>query len=339
MAMRYRATSISRSAFTLLEMVLAAAVAVLLLAALYVAMDLQLRHAEAAREVVTETTLARTLLNRIADDIAPDFATADPTRYKQGGGSGGGGAGGGGSGGSGSSGSGGNSGGGSSGGNSSNAVTNSDGTVNTFSSTSGTAATASPQGLAVLALQGNSSSLTLYVSRVPPGANANGTLPSSVSDQRRIVYWLVDGGGLARQELTAVTSEDAMNGNVPSGMPTDPKQLIAKEVQSLQFQYFDGTNWQDSWDGAQVGPDNATPIGPPVAVAITLGIATGDEGDVKMYRHVVAIPTANSPSSTQAQGSANSTSGSSGSNSSNSSNNASSGGSGNNSSGGSGTNR
>jgi uncharacterized membrane protein YgcG len=327
----------TRSAFTLLEMVLAAAVAVLLLAALYVAMDLQLRHAEAAREVVTETTLARTLLNRIADDIAPDFATADPTRYKQ---SGGGGSGGGGSGGSGSSGGGGNSG-GSSGGTSgnTNAVTNSDGTVNTFASTSGTDATASPQGLAVLALQGNSGSLTLYVSRVPPGPSANGTMPSSVSDQRRIVYWLVEGGGLARQELTAVTSEDAMNGNVPSGMPTDPKQLIAKEVQSLQFQYFDGTNWQDSWDGAQVGPDNATPIGPPVAVAITIGIASGDEGDVKMYRHVVAIPTANSPSSTQAQGSTNGSSGSSGSNSSSSSNNSSSGGSGNNSSGGSGTNR
>jgi hypothetical protein len=194
----------------------------------------------------------------------------------------------------------------------------------------------------VLALQGNSGSLTLYVSRVPPGPNANGTMPSSVSDQRRIVYWLVEGGGLARQELTAVTSEDAMNGNVPSGMPTDPKQLIAKEVQSLQFQYFDGTNWQDSWDGAQVGPDNSTPIGPPVAVAITIGIASGDEGDVKMYRHVVAIPTANSPSSTQGQGSTNGTSGSSGSNSNNSSNgsnNSSSGGSGNNASGGSGTDR
>jgi uncharacterized membrane protein YgcG len=300
--MRTRSIPTSRSAFTLLEMVLAAAVAVLLLAALYVAMDLQLRHAESAREVVTETTLARTLLNRIAADIAPDLATADPARYKTGGGSGGG-ASGGGSG---------------SAATTGNTVSNTDGTLNTFGSTNGTDATASASGLAVLALQGSSSSLTLYVSRVPPGASgSNGpTQPAGFSDQRRIVYWLVEGAGLARQELTAVTSEDAMNGNVPSGMPSDPKQLIAKEVQSLQFQYFDGTNWQDSWDGAQVGPDGVTPIGPPLAVAITIGIVSEDGIDTKTYRHVAAIPTANSQSSLQAQNSNNSNSGSSGSGSS-----------------------
>jgi hypothetical protein len=312
----------ARPAFTLLEMILAAAVAVLLLAALYVAMDLQLRHAEAARDTVTETRLARTLLYRIAEDIAPDIGTADPTRYQQGGksGSGGGASGGAGqsgggmaSGGSGGSQAGGqssnqtNSGG--SGGNSSNAntTTNADGSTSTFGSTSGTSATSSPNGLAVLALQGSANSLTLYVSRVPP--DSDGQAPG-VSDQRRIVYWLADGGGLCRQELPAVTSDDAMNGNVPSGTPEpSTKQLVAKEVQSLQFEYFDGSSWQESWDGTQVGPDGVTPIGPPLAVAITLGIAPPGGGEPKTYRHVVAIPTANSPTTMQNQTSSASSTG------------------------------
>jgi len=323
-----------RPAFTLLEMILAATVAVLLLAALYVAMDLQLRHAEAAREVVTETRLARTLLYRIAEDIAPDVATADPSRYQQSGQSGSGGASGGSSGGAsgGSSGgaSGGSSGGASGGSNtsgsnsssqanstnntgsgSSNATTSGNTTTSTFASTTGTTAVSSPNGLAVLALQGTSNSLTLYVSRVPtnpPGSDDSTQVPG-LSDQHRIVYWLVDGGGLARQDVTATTSDDAANGNVPSGMP-DPgsKQLLAKEVQSLQFQYFDGSDWQDSWDGTQVGADGVTPIGPPVAVAITIGIASPGGGDVKTYRHVVAIPTANSPTTVQQSSSGGSTS-------------------------------
>src|SRR5262245_52193261 len=97
--MRTSPVPTARPAFTLLEMVLAAAVAVLLLAALYVAMDLQLRHAEAARDVVVETALARTLFNRITADVTPSLGQADPMRYQSSqsgsGGSGGGGGGGG----------------------------------------------------------------------------------------------------------------------------------------------------------------------------------------------------------------------------------------------------
>jgi len=148
----------------------------------------------------------------------------------------------------------------------------------------------------VLALQGTSDSLTLYVSQVPAfkGAPDMQSQVPGVSDQRRIVYWLADGGGLARQEVGPVTSDDAQNTDVPSGTP-DPgsKQLVAKEVKTLQFEYFDGSAWQDSWDGTQVGQDGVTPIGSPVAVAITIGLARPGSDEVKRYRHVVAIPTAN----------------------------------------------
>ncbi len=321
--MRIRLLSVPRSAFTLLEMILAASIAVLLLGALYVAVNLQLQHAESAREVVEQATLARTLFVRIAGDIAPDIATADPTRYQPAAQSGGGGSGsGGGSGMTGGSGTGMTGGstagaGGASGTTTSgtSGATGSNGSSTTTpSSTGSTTATSSPNGLAVVVMQGTTNSLTLFVNRVPPPQgpmNGPNQMPG-VSDQHRIVYWLVDGGGLARQEITAVTSDDADNQNVPSG-PPDPnsRQLLAQEVQSLQFEYYDGTQWNDSWDGTQVGPDGVTPIGSPVAVAVTIGLTVPDSDTVKTYRHVIAIPTANNP--TPLQSTTTSTSGTTGS--------------------------
>src|SRR5258708_3414418 len=91
--MRSGPVSMARPAFTLLEMMLAASITVLLLAALYVAVDLQLRHAATARDLVEETTLARTLLNRVANDIEPGLGTPDPIRFQQSGQSGAGGGG------------------------------------------------------------------------------------------------------------------------------------------------------------------------------------------------------------------------------------------------------
>ena len=44
-------------------------------------------------------------------------------------------------------------------------------------------------------------------------------------------------------------------------------------MRSLNFQYFDGTDWQDSWDSTALGPDGVTPLGSPLAIAVTIGIA------------------------------------------------------------------
>jgi hypothetical protein len=329
--------TVSRSAFTLLEMILATAICLLLLAALYVAVDLQLRHASDARDVIEQTTLARTLLSRIAGDIAPGIATADPTRYQQSGqsksgGSGGTGATGGTANSSGGASSGtpstGNSNSGS-GGTNANSGGNSQGSVATTTTTTvnsftpggnGGSAVSSPNGLAVLALQGSSDSLTLYVTRVPADPtttqnvnNDQAQLPG-MSDMRRVVYWLAPGEGLARQEIGPVTSDDAQNGNVPSGAP-DPstRQLLAKEVRSLQFRYFDGTDWKDSWDGTQPGPDGMTPIGPPVLVEITIGLELPNSDQTKTYKHVVSIPTANGVNAQQQSNSTDTGNGSSGS--------------------------
>ena len=39
--------------------------------------------------------------------------------------------------------------------------------------------------------------------------------------------------------------------------------IIASEVVGVAFRYFDGTAWQDTWDGSIMGTDGMTPVGPP----------------------------------------------------------------------------
>jgi hypothetical protein len=147
--------------------------------------------------------------------------------------------------------------------------------------------------------------LILWVSRIPLDLNFSATSQSGQpisSDLRRITYWLAGGNdslGLARQEVKLATSDDAMV-TVPPDIPDEPLFVIAEEVKSLQFRYFDGTSWQDSWDATAAGPTGA-PLGPPLAIEINVGISfLGSDGLVqdsksilKSYRHVVAIPTAN----------------------------------------------
>jgi type II secretory pathway pseudopilin PulG len=289
-----------RPAYTLLEVLVASAVGVLLMGALYMAISVQLRHAQIGRDLVEESLLARALLARIDNDIrlslGPPFPAGSTSSGATGSSS-------------------------TTGGNSStaSATTGASSTgsgSNTTSGTSTSSATGSTAGGSGSArfnywVQGDTNWIMLYISRVPqpvnpiPGAN-DPTQPLGASDLRRVSYWLAGGGdsslGLARQELTAVTSPDAMAA-VPPGIPDEASMVIAEEVKSLTFSYFDGSAWQDTWDGTVAGPDGSTPVGPPLAIAITLGIALpGLEGStqadqgLKLYRHVVPILTANGTS-------------------------------------------
>src|SRR5713101_3918220 len=67
-----------RKGFTLLEVLLAAAIGVLLMAALYVAMQVQLDHAQAGRDAVEQSLLVRALLRRMSNDIAPSLGPTLP---------------------------------------------------------------------------------------------------------------------------------------------------------------------------------------------------------------------------------------------------------------------
>jgi hypothetical protein len=230
------------------------------------------------------------LLNRIAGDIRLSVAPALPTPSKSSGGAASAGAGGGGA--------------------ASSSASPTTGTAGATSSSSAAASPSSGTGAVQfnLGVQGDANRLILAISRVPRELNFapdadNGGQPS-ISDLRRVSYWLAGTSdaprGLAWQEVKVVTSDDAMSA-VPPDIPDDAFQLIAEEVKSLTFSYWDGTAWQDSWDSTAPGADGSTPQGPPLAIAITIGIATpspnpnpsSGDSQLKTYRHVVALPTAN----------------------------------------------
>jgi hypothetical protein len=285
----------SRPAYTLLEVVLASAIGVLLMAGLYTALELTLRNAQAGRDKVEQATLARSLFTRISGDILDNLCAPKPAQSGSSSGQGGGGGGGGGSTGAGS-------------------------TAQSGSSTSGGSSSASGGSVVSglggtitfnLGVQGDNSTLVLYVSRVPSEMDPSwqGSDVPMVSDLRRITYWL-SSSGLSRQEIKLATSDDAIG--VPSDLPDDASLVIAEEVKSVTFQYFDGSTWQDSWDGTQppsAGGNN--PQGPPVLVAVTLGLvipgSSTESGDpkVRTFRYVIPIPTANgamNPNQTSSSG-------------------------------------
>jgi prepilin-type N-terminal cleavage/methylation domain-containing protein len=284
-----------RPGFTLLEVVLATAIAVMLLGALYVAVDLQLGLAQDGRDLVEESTLARgVLFSRMDNDGAQAVNLSDPARFRL----------------------------------ANAATTTTDsasstpastttntatGAASSSSSSSSTTPTTTSDGSAPgpivipLGVQGDSETLHLYISRLPLEAwsnnNTNDT-PPLVSDLRRVSYWLVGGDGsptgLGRQEVAVVTSDDALQ-NLPPGIDNEASYILAEEVVSLNFQYYDGTDWQDSWDSTTMGADGVTPIGSPRAIAVTIGITAhhssvaplNDVSNPKFYRHVIAIPSAN----------------------------------------------
>lgn len=309
MQKRSRPTNVSarRAAFTLLEMMLASAIAVLLLGALYYALMAQIRHVDAGREAVEEAALVRALLNRMSSDIVASLPPYIPPPPSKAGGNAGGG----------SAASSGNNSSSSSGSN--NSSSSSSGSSSTSSSSSSSTSPTTSSGLNGpflfnLGLQGNSNSVMLYVSRVPreltdPLVLNSGNIPV-VPDLRRVTYWMAGSGqplGLARQEVKMVTSSDQINTVPPDGVD-EASLVIADEVRSLQFRYFDGQNWQDTWDGTTTSTTGTTgnPIGPPMAIEIRLTVApprslhearktaldpaatTG-----RVYRHVVSLPMAN----------------------------------------------
>ena len=99
--------------------------------------------------------------------------------------------------------------------------------------------------------------------------------------------------GLARLEGDHLAIGYAMQ---QSSSLMQAAQVIAPEVTMISFRYFDGTQWQLSWDSAYM---QALPR----AVECTLSVRTPDTsgsasrpdplspGATRLYRHVVAIST------------------------------------------------
>jgi prepilin-type N-terminal cleavage/methylation domain-containing protein len=284
----------SRSAFSLLEMMIALAIGMLLLAALYAFMSAQVTMTQAGRDLVEEGALVRSIFNRISNDIITQVGPYDPrmvnapqpaTTATLSGSTG-------------------------SAAPSGNMAT----TTTPATSTSNSAAAATPPPAPVvtynIGVYGTATMLQISNYRVqtaPPGILTGTVDPNLevISDLRRVTYWLSQDGngtaGLSRYEFRQGTA-DAINQD-PTTLPDQQKSIIAKEVLSITFEYWDGTQWNQQWDGTELCSDEVTPAGPPVAIRITMTLrrnANRGKGPVDpaadqgpTFQHVVAMPSAN----------------------------------------------
>lgn len=289
----------SRSGYTLLEVIVASAIALIVLIALYTFMEVCLREASEGREAVERATLARGVINRMHTDLTPSITPpgAKPKQKTT---------------------------------NSANqSAPSANSTTTTTSTTTSTtgSTTADPSATTdtevttpatPIPLQagviGTADMLTIYTTRVPDpryvanpmGESTGAPVPSDI---RRIAYWIGENGGLCRQELPWVTGEQVYNveGPVPEADKTEKDYLIAAEVISVGFEYYDMNattddgGWSESWDGRELGPDELTPKGPPAAIRVSFTIkfknARGEDS-TKDYRHVIPIVTSSGPDST-----------------------------------------
>lgn len=271
-----------RRGFTLLEVMLASVIAVIMMAALYVAIETQLREMDEGRAAVEQSTLARALFNRISLDLTPGLAPPAPKVAASSGASGSSASGGSGGGGGTSSGTGGGaSGGGTSGGTGAATGENPEGVIEE-----------APPVVFSIGVRGDSTRVSIFLTRlgrqvISPPDDGTGN-PALLSDVTRITYFLVPEVGLARQELRLVTS-DAVD-----SQPYDLDEfstVIAEEVVDVQVAYFDGSSWQTSWDGSETSADGSTPKGPPRAIEFIVSLRDGT-GRIRDYRHVIALPAA-----------------------------------------------
>ncbi|MFO0938714.1 MAG: prepilin-type N-terminal cleavage/methylation domain-containing protein [Gemmataceae bacterium] len=276
-----------RTGFTLLEVLLASTIALLLLGALYVSFDVVIAQSDIGREEIDKNDLARAVVNRLQIDIQQTTGPLPPK----------------------------------SGGESEAAIaaaantgqTDSSGTSGTSGSSTSTATPTTTESGAADAsgasiantggsipfgagLVGNSSTLTMFISRVPQVmANPDATSVNSqgASDLVRITYYRGSNGGLCRQERAWVTADGIWN-SVDADRSDESGDLVAEEITEVQFQYFDGPSqsWIDSWDGTQLATDGNSLIGPPRAIKITLTIERPNT-PVRRFAHVFPIRAAN----------------------------------------------
>jgi hypothetical protein len=280
-----------RGGFTLLEVLLASVLAIALMAALYVALDVQLRLAAEGRDSIEQATLTRAILHRFENDLSGGLGPVAPAPDTSGG-------------------SGGRSGGGGGGGSATGAGA-AGGSSGTGASGTGSGSTDTGSAVTEMAttdtvtfqagVLGESDRLTIYAARVAGQGmtDESGEAPNP-ADVRRITYWLA-AGGLARQEFPWVTSDQVQGSTDPviEDGKDENSYVIAEEVTRLQFEYWDGSAWQDSWDGRQPGPDGKTMMGPPMAIRVHfwLRVPGADPGETidREFRHTIAVRAAPGP--------------------------------------------
>lgn len=169
-------------------------------------------------------------------------------------------------------------------------------------------------------MQGTSSSIMLDISRLPrldqynPLMEKPSEMQSTISDIKTVTYFVSSmrggydpkvsrreseiRGGLYRRELDRAVGN--FRGEETIGIqPDEFTQLVASEVAELQFRYFDGSEWTDSWNSEeQAGFPTAVEIAVIVDPRRSSTAETGyvyngfDQSIMERHRQTVFLPMA-----------------------------------------------
>ncbi len=244
--------SSARAGYTLLEVLIASAIAVLLLSALYFAFDLTLRSTDTGRALVAESDLNRAVINRMSLDLSSPLGVL-PTMSGGGTDAAGG------------------------------AAPSADAAATPAPAADTATPAATPATTSTVAdpllqfqggLIGTSEQMILFVSRVPKWLSDRETAadPSAVlpSDAHRVSYYMHSSGkGLCRQIKEWITADKVGNA-LEIDREEEDREVIAPEVVTLVFEYSSGTGYVAEWDGTQGSLDGDTATGPPRAVRATI---------------------------------------------------------------------
>ncbi|MBI3864869.1 MAG: prepilin-type N-terminal cleavage/methylation domain-containing protein [Planctomycetia bacterium] len=285
--------------FTLLEVLVALSLSVLLIGAIYAGLNLYFRFSTTGHDDVERALLARSLLRKIEMDVRSAMYTAPQAASSTS------------SGGSSSSGSSGATSSGSSGSTSGSTGTSGSSTGtsgsssggSTSSSSSSTSTTTAPEDAyasSSTGLFGNSTTLLLNVSK--PGYEqmaaslaASGNVQTRMSDIATVAYFMagtgagalqqsVPGPGLARMEgdRMAMAMADSQSS---TSLLASATQVLAPEVASIEFLYWDGFRWRSDWDSSVMQ-------GMPKAIDVKLYLnpVSGRSTTPDMYNLTIAIP-------------------------------------------------
>lgn len=236
--------------YTLLEAALAISISMVLLYAMFRATAMHYMSVTTGREIAEQTQIARGVMDRVRADLRATFTSWEPTLSQPA--------------------------------TSTSTSTSSTGTSGSTGSTGGGSTSGSSSGSAsgssssstpvqsdynppAGGVLGTDSSLTIAVLNTTEGldfATNSGQAGNAVamSDVRMIRYSMADNrnagpdgkSGLVRERIHRIPDP-----TLPSQSNFSTSEVLAEEVQSIQFRYYDGTDWLSTWDSLQIGPPKA----------------------------------------------------------------------------------
>ncbi|WP_339731140.1 prepilin-type N-terminal cleavage/methylation domain-containing protein [uncultured Gimesia sp.] len=272
------------SGFTMLEVILALGLTSLLLAAIYSALDLYWKYTTIGHQQVERAQIARAVFQKITHDLHSVTYQQQITEEEE----------------------------------SSSSSEGEEETIEIQVTNPDDAYTSGNIGV-----YGTAQSLVLHTSRParqPMLISQTAGSPSSQSDLLSVSYFLAVAGSEGLQGAVGDRFRDASSlGNGTQGLArlegdrlamskadesadyeqlAQQSQLLAPEIGSLQFQYFDGTDWLEVWDSIEYGTV-------PQAVKVTIGFRNAEEaqgvlnsvnekinGSGNTFSMVIALPLA-----------------------------------------------